>query len=69
MWRVWRLLFRATPTGCAKFLEMQSEIHGLKTVRETLTIDFEHRTRQVHRLESELEKANHREKGDVPVQV
>ena len=44
-------------------LEMQSEIHGLKSVRDTLAGDFENRTRQVQRLQAELEKSQPRTKG------
>ena len=42
--------------------ELQSEISQLKAVRDTLDVSREDRTRQVQRLESELEKArNQRE--------
>ena len=49
--------------------ELHSEIHHLKAMRDTLTGDFKERTRQAHRLESELERANPQEKGVAPTQA
>ena len=49
--------------------ELQSEIDHLKAVRETLIGDFEDRTRQVQRLESEVEKNQMQPKDSVPARL
>ena len=48
---------------------MQTEMHDLKSVREALTGDLEHRHGQARALESEMERSSHRTRGEVPAQV